>query len=56
MPLTYTWSRTVIAGDPNPMTYACRDGDRTVGRVYHHYSKGWFWCMQAGGPNISRTK
>ena len=54
MPLKYTWSRTVIAGDPQPYDYSCRDGERGVGRVYRHHKTGWFWTMNAHGVDHSK--
>lgn len=56
MPLKYQWTRTVIAGEPVAYDYSCADGERKVGRVYCHHSGGWFWAMNAGGPDISRTR
>jgi hypothetical protein len=58
MPLKYQWTRTVIAGEPQPYDYCCHDGERAVGRVYKHVNGpqtgSWFWAMNAFGPSINR--
>ena len=46
----------VIAGDEQAYDYACHDGDRSIGRVHRHHSKGWFGAMSADRPDIIRTK
>jgi hypothetical protein len=35
--------------------YVCHHRDRGIGRTYRYHSDGWFWCMQAGRPDVSRT-
>jgi hypothetical protein len=55
MPLRYTWSRTAIAGQELAYDYSCADGERGIGRVYKHVSGGWWWGMNAWGPDTSRA-
>jgi len=43
-------------GKEQPYDYCCHDGERSIGRVYRYHLSGWFWAMNAGGPDISRTR
>jgi hypothetical protein len=48
-----TWERTVIGGQTAPEDYLARDETgRSIDRVYRHHMSGWFWCMNAFGPDI----
>jgi hypothetical protein len=60
MPLTLTWSRTVIGGVAGQFDFSAAAGDVTVGRIYRHghgpQGGRWFWTMNAFGPGIDRRK
>jgi hypothetical protein len=50
MLMTLSWTRIVVAG--RPQTYSAGDGGRMVGRIQRRQSGGWFWTMNAVGPDI----
>jgi len=50
--LKISWRRTVIAGETKPEDFIAEDENgRTIGRIYRH-SGGWFYAIQAHGPDI----
>jgi hypothetical protein len=46
----------VIGGQEQTYDYVCHDGERGIGWIYRCHSGGWWWGMQASGPDINRTK
>ena len=54
MAVNITWRRTVIAGETKPEDFIAEDeSGRTIGRVYRHHSRRWFYAFQAHGPDIN---